>query len=137
MAKTRTFLDADVLINAFRGIGPVAATAQAIIDDPGREFVTSDLLRLELLPKPRYFGRTAEEQFYEAFFSAAVQHVETTPAIVKAAEAEAKACGLSAADALHVIVAKSGGVQEFITAEMGSLQGIDRAVQVPASLKAD
>lgn len=58
MPTTRTFLDADVLINAFRGVGPVATAAQSIVDDPDREFVTSDILRLELIPKPHYFGRT-------------------------------------------------------------------------------
>jgi integrase len=53
VAKTRTFVDADVLINAFRGIGPTASAAQAVVDDPDREFVVSDILRLELLPKHR------------------------------------------------------------------------------------
>lgn len=117
MAKIRTFVDADVLINAFRGIGPVASAAQAIIDDPDREFVASDILRLELLPKPCYFGRAAEQQFYEDFFAVAVESVETTPVIVQAAESEAKLCGLAAADALHVTAAKTAAVQEFLTAE--------------------
>ena len=117
MAKTRTFLDADVLINAFRGIGPVAVTAQAIIDDPDREFVASDILRLELLPKPHFFGRTTEERFYEDFFAAAVECAESSAALVQAAEMEAKTCGLAAADALHITAAKELSAQEFITAE--------------------
>jgi predicted nucleic acid-binding protein len=117
VAKTRTFVDADVLINAFRGIGPTASAAQAIIDDPDLEFVVSDILRLELLPKPHYFGHTAEEQFNEAFFAAAIESVETTTAIVRAAEIDAKTFGLAAADALHVAAAKDAGVEEFITAE--------------------
>lgn len=117
MVKTRTFVDADVLINAFRGIGPTASAAQAVIDDPDREFVVSDILRLELLPKPHYFGRTAEEQFYETFFAAAIEYVETTSAIVQVAESEAKTFGLAAADALHVVAAKEARVQDFITAE--------------------
>lgn len=43
--------------------------------------------------------------------------METTQALVQAAEAEAKACGMAAADALHVTAAKMASVQEFITAE--------------------
>jgi len=117
VAKTRTFVDADVLINAFRGIGPTASAAQAVIDDPDREFVVSDILRLELLPKPHYFERAAEERFYEAFFAAAIECVESTSAIVRAAEIEAKTFGLAAADALHVAAAQEAGVQDFITAE--------------------
>ena len=54
MAKTRTFVDADVLINAIGGIGTVAVAAQAIMDDPDREFVSSDILRLELLLAERF-----------------------------------------------------------------------------------
>lgn len=117
MAKTRTFVDADVLINAFRGMGTVAAAAQAIIDDPDREFVASDVLRLELLPKPHVFGRAAEEQFYEDFFAAAVECVEITAKLTQVAETEAKASGLAAADALHVAAAKAAKVNEFVTAE--------------------
>lgn len=117
VAKTRTFVDADVLINAFRGAGSVATAAQEVLDDPAREFVASDILRLELIPKSRFFGRIAEAQFYEAFFASVVQFMETTPAMVKEAENEAKTIGLSAADALHVSAAKIAGAHEFITAE--------------------
>lgn len=116
MTKTRTFVDADVLINAFRGIGPTASAAQAVIDDPDREFVVSDILRLELLPKPQCFARTAEEQLYEAFFVAAIECVETASAIVQAAESEARPSA-SLPSALHVAAAKEAGVQDFITAE--------------------
>lgn len=117
MAKTRTFVDADVLIHAFRGTGPVAAASQAIIDDPDREFVGSDILRLELIPKPHFFGRSVETQFYEDYFAAAVETVESSAALVQAAEAEARGNGLAAADALHVTAAKSAGTDEFVTAE--------------------
>jgi len=114
VAKTRTFVDADVLIHAFRGTGPVAAASQAVIDDPDRQFVGSDILRLELIPKPHFFGRSAETQFYEDYFAAAV---ESSAALVQAAEAEARGNGLAAADALHVTAAKSAAADEFVTAE--------------------
>jgi predicted nucleic acid-binding protein len=117
VATTRTFLDADVLINAFRGVGSLAAAARTIIDDPDREFVASDILRLEVLPKSHYFGRATEEQFYADYFAAASEFIETNPTIVQAAEIEAKACGLAAGDALHVAAAKAAAAQEFITSE--------------------
>ena len=40
---TVTFLDADVLINAFRGKGDIATAAQAVLDDPDRTFLASDI----------------------------------------------------------------------------------------------
>ena len=74
MAK-RTFLDAGVLIAAFRGIGALGVAARDALDDPDREFVASDVLRLELLPKAVYHGQTVEAQFYEVFFSAVAEMV--------------------------------------------------------------
>jgi hypothetical protein len=49
---TRTYLDANILIAAFQGEGDGAMAAIAALDDPDREFVVSDFLRLETLPKP-------------------------------------------------------------------------------------
>jgi len=45
---------------AARGNDEVAARALAVLDDPNRSFVTSDFVRLEVVPKPVYFGRTRE-----------------------------------------------------------------------------
>lgn len=53
----RTFLDAGVLIAAFRSRNTVSTPALTLLDDPGRVFVTSDYVRLEVLPKPLYFRR--------------------------------------------------------------------------------
>jgi predicted nucleic acid-binding protein len=117
LSSIRTFLDAGVLISAFRGIGPIALAAQSVVDEPGREFVVSDVLRLELIPKPYYSGRPTEAQFYEEYFAAAAAIIETTPALVKAAEVEAKRYGLSAADALHLVAAREAAANEFITTE--------------------
>jgi hypothetical protein len=113
----RTFLDADVLINAFRGVGDIAVRAQAIIDDPNRQFVASDILRLELIPKPHFNQRALEIQFYQDFFAAAVEFVETSPQLVQDAEVNARAYGLAAADALHITAAQVAKVDEFISAE--------------------
>lgn len=114
---TRTFLDANVLIMAFRGADQLADDARAVLNDTDREFVASDVLRLELVPKAHFNKQVLEEQFYEAYLTSAVEFVETTPQLVRAAEAEAKAAGLAAADALHVTAAKAAGVEEFVTGE--------------------
>lgn len=114
---TRTFLDANVLITAFRGTGQLASDARAVLNDTDREFVASDVLRLELVPKAHYNKQILEEQFYEAYLSSVVEFVETTPQLVQSAEAEAKAAGLAAGDALHITAAKSAGVEEFVTGE--------------------
>lgn len=46
----RTFLDSGVLLAAWRG-DSLAAPALALLGDDARVFVTSQLVRLELLPK--------------------------------------------------------------------------------------
>jgi hypothetical protein len=40
-----------------------------LADTVSREFVCSDYIKLEVIPKPTYFGRAAEVKFYEEFFS--------------------------------------------------------------------
>ena len=97
-------------------MSPESEKARRLIDDPGREFVASDILRLELLPKAHYHGRELEEQFYEEFFAAAVV-VVTAPSLVEEAESLARNFGLSAADALHVAAAIQAGATQLITAE--------------------
>ena len=68
---TRTFLDAGVLIAAVRGQEDVAARVLALLEAPERTFVTSDFLRMEVLPKALYYQRPAEVALYERFFSRA------------------------------------------------------------------
>jgi predicted nucleic acid-binding protein len=112
----RTFLDSGVLIAAFRSRNTVSTPALTLLDDPERVFVTTDYVRLEVLPKPLYFRRETEAEFYEAFFAAA-EFVEVSQALVSAAFEEARQAGLAAMDALHVAAAKRASVDEFITVE--------------------
>ena len=112
----RTFLDSGVLIAAFRNRNTVSTSALTLLDDPERVFVTTDYVRLEVLPKPLYFRRETEAELYEAFFAAA-EFVEVSQALVSAAFEEARQAGLAAMDALHVAAAKRASVDEFITVE--------------------
>ena len=112
----RTFLDSGVLIAAFRSRNTVSTPALTLLDDPERVFVTTDYVRLEVLPKPLYFRRETEAELYEAFFAAA-ELVEVSQALVSAAFEEARQAGLAAMDALHIAAAKRASVDEFITVE--------------------
>lgn len=113
---TRTFLDAGILIAAVRGREEEAARALAILEDPARSFLTSDFLRMEVLPKAIYHQRPAEVALYERYFSKA-RLIPVSAALVVQAYTETCTFGLSALDALHVTVAKTNGAAEFITTE--------------------
>jgi predicted nucleic acid-binding protein len=113
----RTFVDSGVLIEAYRASGPLAGPALAIFNNASRVFVTSEFVRLEVLPKPAHFGRSVEVAFYVRFFAAAKRSVPTTKRLVSLAMQRAEQFGLSAVDALHVAAAEIGKVDELITAE--------------------
>ncbi len=112
----KTFVDAGVLIAAFRGGAGAGSLALDILDDPVRRFVTSDFVRLEVLPKAIFYKRKEEVAFYEAFFAAATC-VRTSEGLFLQAFDEAKESGLSAVDALHVAAAKAEGCDDFQTSE--------------------
>lgn len=114
---TRTFLDSGVLIAAARGTDELHLRALDILDDPEREFITSDYVRLEVIPNAVFHRKEAERKFYEAFFDHAVATVHPSPELVRIAEREASKACLSATDALHVAAAMEADAQELITHE--------------------
>ncbi len=112
-----TFVDAGVLIAAFRGNTEVAHRALEILDDPDRSFVSSDFVRLEVLPKALFHQQSDEAAFYEAFFQEVEHWVQTDPLLIKAAFSLAAQHGLAALDALHATAALRAEVAEMITTE--------------------
>lgn len=88
-----------------------------VLDDPKRVYATSDLVRLEVLPKAIYNKRDVEAVFYRLFFDGVEEVVAITPTLVSQALNEASQYGLSAIDALHIAAAKSAAVEEFVTVE--------------------
>ena len=114
---TRTFLDAGVLIAAARGMGIIPVRAHAILDDAARTFVTSEYIRMEVLPKALYHRQSQEALLYERFFARAAQIVSPSVSLIQQAYTEACTFGLAALDALHIAAAKSSGAEEFITTE--------------------
>lgn len=120
MSKKRTYLDTGVLIAAHSGEHKLFEAAFAVIDDPNREFVITDFLKLELLPKPTFLKKTEEVDFYNDYFANAVETLETTPMKTSAALDLACEYGLSAVDAIHMQTAVEAGIAEFVTTEKES-----------------
>lgn len=114
---TLTYVDSGVLIWAATGKEPLASKARPFLADKNREYVTSDYVRLEVLPKSIYHKNKPEEDAYRAFFALCVRCVPTSDALIKQAMEEATKTGMSGFDALHIVCAVFGGAQEFITTE--------------------
>ena len=113
----RTYIDAGVLIAAARGIEPLSSKARSILTDAGREFVCSDYVKLEVAPKATYFHREPEVRFYESFFATAITWRRFDAIDLEMALVEACESGLSAMDAVHVVVAATSKCDELITLE--------------------
>ncbi|HYM61730.1 MAG TPA: PIN domain-containing protein [Thermoanaerobaculia bacterium] len=114
----RTYVDSGVLIAAARGSGQLAARALDVIADTStREFVCSDYVRLEIIPKPTYEGRSAEVRFYEEFFATVSLWLPFDAQHLRRALMEACNSGLNAMDAIHVVAAVEGKCQEIFTSE--------------------
>jgi predicted nucleic acid-binding protein len=115
--KRLVFIDSGVLIAASRGTDEVAQRAFEVINDPDVDFASSVFVQLETLPKPVYFKRTDEVEFYELFFNNVAVWVEPNKDMTQSALDEASKNGLGAMDALHVAAAIQCGADELITTE--------------------
>jgi predicted nucleic acid-binding protein len=116
-----TFLDACVLIAAYRGKPPERDRAQALLSDPNRLFVSSPFLYLETVPMALYSRRQSEVEFYRKYFETLVHiSVEDVAAIVRLARGEAEHCGMGAMDAFHVAAAHLAETDELVTLERES-----------------
>jgi predicted nucleic acid-binding protein len=87
------------------------------MEDPQREFYTSQLVKLELLPKPAFFKQAAEVEFYETHFRAAKGEEPLSRELGEKADELVRRFGIAAVDALHLAAAMRQGANEFITAE--------------------
>ncbi len=112
----KTFLDSGVLLHAWRGAN-LSGAALKVLEDDTRQFVTSQMVRLELLPKARFERHTAEVAFYEDHFSDCVACEPLGEALGKEAEKLAVRYGLAGPDALQLAAAMRQGVEEFYTSE--------------------
>lgn len=112
----RTYIDANLLIAAFRGEGELGQRAIEILDDPDRALVVSDAVRLEVRPKPRYEKRQHEIDFYDTVLDQAEYLKWSTDTLYRAHDLAEKH-GIAAMDAIHVATALDAGVDDFVTAE--------------------
>jgi len=122
----RTYIDVGVLIAALRGDAPLAATAISFLYDPLREYVTSDYVKIELLPKCIFHKNDDERRFYEEFFDSNEIHVPSSDNLLALAIDEGGRTGISGIDAIHVACAIVAQAEELITAER-STKPIHRA----------
>ena len=113
----RTFIDAGVLIAAARGKGELASRALSVLKEPNREFASSILLKLEVLPKALYYKNQLEIDFYEEFFQNVAHWADSSDQIIQMAYKEATENGLAAMDSLHIAAAILVGATELITIE--------------------
>jgi hypothetical protein len=117
LAATLTYIDSGVLIFAAKGTTAAAALALPFLGDPNREYVTSDYVRLEVLPKATFHKRTAEVAFYNLFFTTTTRSIPTSEALLEYALDEACKTGIHGLDAVHIACAVFAGAEEFITSE--------------------
>ena len=99
----KTFLDSGVLLTAWRGRD--AEAALTVLEDPSRQFYTSQMVKLELLPKPAFFKLEAEIEFYQTHFREAKGVEPLSRELGEKAEQLARQYGLAAVDALHLAAA--------------------------------
>lgn len=114
----KTFLDSGVLLAAWKN-DSLKHVARAVMEDDARQFLTSEMVRLETLPKPTFEKQRAESLFYQDYFADA----ECEPLareLANAAETLASRYGLSGSDALHIASAIRQGAAEFYTSEKPS-----------------
>jgi predicted nucleic acid-binding protein len=112
----RTFLDSGVLMLGWRGEPREKAAAISTIEAPEQSLLASEMVRLELLPKPIYFKQKAEVEFYESIFSRC-ECDAVDAELYASAFRLARRYGLSAAEAFNLASAVRLKADEFVTTE--------------------
>jgi predicted nucleic acid-binding protein len=117
MSKIKTFVDANVLMAAFQGTDELCKKAMQILDDPNRDFIVTDYLKLEVIPQPTFHRRNEEIQFMQTFLDSASLYLEPTSLITDQAIILACKYSLGAMDALHTGAALVSKADALITLE--------------------
>lgn len=115
--QVRTYIDASILLAVIRGPIPYSERALALLAEPDRVFLSSDIVRLETQPKAIFHRQNAEIEFYQRFFEGVIENAVTTPELVNAAFGYATRWNLNGLDALHVAAAIQLNASELVTAE--------------------
>lgn len=115
--KRRVYLDSGVLIAYARNFEQITDRISDVLNDPSIEFVSSEFVRLEILPKAIFQRRESEVAANELFFSNVMVWAKITPELINEAFVEASRNGMSAMDALHIVSAVDTHAGELITSE--------------------
>ena len=113
----RSYIDTNVWIAVAQGRADAAARALTVLDDPNRDVLFSDFVRLESLPKPRFNRRQVEVDALNALFELAYELPVALPEIASRAIEVAATHDVQPMDALHLSVALYHGADEFVTLE--------------------
>ena len=119
----RTYVDSNVLIAAASRKGPFVSESLDLLDDAGREFVSSIYVQIEVYPYARKHRLPVELRFFDRFFDG----VAAWPADYERVSGRAieilSRFPISTLDALHVACAMDLGTDEMVTLE-GAHKGI-------------
>ena len=112
------FLDSGILIAAARAEeDKISIEALKLIDDPDVKLASSNLVKLEILPKAIYNKNKEEALFYDEFFQSVSIFIKIDEALIEKALEEAQKIGSKAMDALNIVTAHQAGAEEFFTIE--------------------
>lgn len=117
MSLRKTYVDSGVLITAFQGIPSASIRANNILNSSDRDFVSSQFVKLEVLPKAIYHKQQDEVEFYETFFDAVSHWAMDIEQVTQDAYQLAFTYGLAAMDALHVAAALLLKADDLVTTE--------------------
>jgi len=112
-----TFLDANVLIAAYRGDPAKREPSLAILNDRARFFIASPFLYMETMPMPVYHRNTREIDFYRTYFDSVHIWISDVESIVEIARVECERCGIAAMDTMHVAAAYLARAEVLLTLE--------------------
>jgi predicted nucleic acid-binding protein len=116
VGKSRTYLDANVILNALKSNDEASRIALEIIEDDDRILLVSDYLWLEIRPKMEYHRQTAQAAFVDEIFNTA-ELIPSTQSLIEKAKDLAQRFGLNAMDALHAAAAIMGDADELLSFE--------------------
>jgi len=116
MELLKSYLDANLILNAFSKDEEIARKVMRIFENPERNLMVSDYVELETLPKMRYNKRVKQIEFTGDIFRRA-EYIRSSDAIIRRAHELADTYGLAGMDALHAASAIEGGADELLTFE--------------------
>ncbi len=112
----KTYLDSGVLLAAWRH-ETLQPAALEVMADETRTFQSSQMVRLEIMPKAVFEKRSMEVEFYNHHLTGVEGSEPLSAELGLQAQQLAERYGLSGLDALHVAAAIRLGAKELFTSE--------------------